>query len=223
MCVYVFEGRLLLVLSVKPLQHSATRVTDQGAGFTQSPNTNSVHSHQIPTSVCDSFTASCQRSESGALDTTRLSAYPVFAALIPPRRAHNPNRPSRSLIAANFSTESFLLASLESPRHLAYQDVFVYSFARANIIALIPLVREGARCRGAGNGQMGKGLGGVFWSLFRKRKVDRPSVQTLYENSSYLTKIRLPKRVYFGSPFHCNVYSAGRGEGLGRADTRPVL
>lgn len=48
--------------------------------------------------------------------------------------------------------------------------------------------------------------------------MERPSVQTLYENSSYLTKIGLPKpkgRVYFGSQCHCNVYSAGRREGLG--------
>lgn len=99
--------------------------------------------------------------------------------------------------------------------------MFDYSLARANIIALIPLVG------GVGvTGNLGKGLRGVFWSLFRKRNVERPSVQTLYENSSYLTKIGLPKPkgcVYFGSQCQCNVYSAGRREGLGRADSGPVI
>lgn len=54
----------------------------------------------------------------------------------------------------------------------------------------------------------------------------RPSVQTLYENSSYLTKIGLPKPkgcVYFGSQCHCNVYSTGMREGSGRAVSGPVL
>lgn len=50
----------------------------------------------------------------------------------------------------------------------------------------------GKRCRGTEN--LGKGLRGVFWSWFRKRKVECPSVQTLYENSSYLTKIGLPNQ-----------------------------
>ena len=47
--------------------------------------------------------------------------------------------------------------------------MFVYSFSRANIIAVIPLVRGGA-----GVLEMGKGLRGVFWSLFRKRKWSSP-------------------------------------------------
>lgn len=101
--------------------------------------------------------------------------------------------------------------------------MFVFSFARANLIALIALVKREKRCRGTRN--LGKGLRGEFWSLFRKRKVERPSVQPLYENSSYLTKIGLPKpkgHVYFGSPCHCNVYSACRRE-LGRADSCPII
>lgn len=51
------------------------------AEFTQSPNTNPTRSHQIPSSAHDSFTESCQRSESGALDTTRPSAHPVYGGL----------------------------------------------------------------------------------------------------------------------------------------------
>lgn len=97
----------------------------------------------------------------------------------------------------------------------------MYSSDRAYIIALIPLVKWS---RGTAN--LGKGLRGIFWSRFRKRKVERPSVQTLYENRSYLTKIGLPKakgRVYFGSQCHCNVYSARRREGLGKADSDPAL
>lgn len=68
---------------------------------------------------------------------------------------------------------------------------------------------------GTGCGGLGRGLTGVFWSHHRKRKVGRPSVQTLYENSSHLTKIGLPQPkggVYFGSQCHCNVYSAGMRE-----------
>lgn len=80
---------------------------------------------------------------------------------------------------------------------------------------LIALVR--VKKRGAGVLEIwSRGLRGVFWSRFRKRKVGRPSVQTLYENSSYLTKIGLPKPkgcVYFGSQCHCNVYSTGMREG----------
>lgn len=118
------------------------------------------------------------------------------------------------------------MPALKLPLHSAYQDVFVYSFGRADIIALIPLVRGGKRGPGALE-IWAWGSGVYFGACSGKEKWSAPlSVQTLCENSSYLTKIGLPKpkgHVYFGSQCHCNVHSRGRREGLVRAGSAPVL
>lgn len=107
-------------------------------------------------------------------------------------RGSDPTPARLTIQTAPVQEGSFILGTFSSL--LGTAACVVYTFARANIIALIPLVRGGWVGGLQGYWKSGqRGLGGVFWSLFRKRKVEGPSVPTLYENSSYLTKTGLPK------------------------------
>lgn len=70
------------------------------AEFTQLPNTNFARGHQIPTSVRDSFTASCQTSESATFSRRDKALH------ISCRRNSDPTRPSS---ASPQSKQSFTL------------------------------------------------------------------------------------------------------------------
>lgn len=73
-----------LLVSVEPPQHRALVLYLKVHTVTQHKLC-AQSSH--PTSLGDGFAASCPRGESGAVDTTSLSAYPVCGPPVPPGRA----------------------------------------------------------------------------------------------------------------------------------------